>query len=60
MKTYSEYRDIINSYWFSKDYLEWMINGYKYDNEIIYIYYQLQITTIIHEFFGKHFDIYQT
>ena len=34
MKTYGDYRDIINSYWFSKNYMEWMINGHKYDNEI--------------------------
>lgn len=34
MGIFSEYRDKIIDYWFDKHYLEWMIHGKKYDNEI--------------------------
>ena len=34
MKEFDNYRDIIVDYWFSKKYMEWMMNGNKYDQEI--------------------------
>tara|TARA_E500000178_G_C17022057_1_gene756119 strand:+ start:1296 stop:1889 length:594 start_codon:yes stop_codon:yes gene_type:complete len=34
MKEFDKYRDIIIDYWFSKNYMEWMMNGKKYDKEI--------------------------
>tara|TARA_B100000401_G_scaffold438434_1_gene387083 strand:+ start:10823 stop:11416 length:594 start_codon:yes stop_codon:yes gene_type:complete len=34
MKEFDNYRDIIVDYWFSKKYMEWMMNGKKYDEEM--------------------------
>lgn len=34
MKEFDNYRDIIIDYWFSKNYMEWMMNGRKYDKDI--------------------------
>ena len=34
MKEFDNYRDNILNYWFSKNYMEWMTNGKKYDKDI--------------------------